>query len=134
MLIEDNHVNVDKIFGWASFLWFLFSLLALGFMPSAAAWIPNKKNCWVVLYLLAVLSTAGPIFSVLIAGLVASAAGCSADEGGPHPCMIFGYDFGEIIYALGTAGWFGIVTIPIGLVVILKNTQEHRKRMETMNP
>ena len=124
----------DWAAGWAVFLWFCFSILALALLPGFAVSIPNKGNSWIVLYLLAVLFTVGPILSVLIAGAIASAAGAKLDESGPHPCMIFGSDFGGLLYTMFGAGWFGLVTIPIGLLVTLKIAGEHRKRKAMYNP
>jgi hypothetical protein len=40
--------------------------------------------------------------------------GCELHEGFVNPCIIFGADRGELLYALGVMGWFMLVTLPIG--------------------
>ena len=59
-----------------------------------------------------------PILSVLIASAIATATGSKLDEGSSHPCIIFGVDIGELLYAMGVAGWFVFVTFPTGLLAI----------------
>jgi hypothetical protein len=54
-----------------------------------------------------------PVFSVLIAGLTANAAGCNLDEGSVYPCVIFGADIGSLLYTMGVFGWLGLITLPI---------------------
>ena len=56
-----------------------------------------------------------PLFSVAIAGEIASANGCQLDEGSVHPCIVNGRDMGETLYTMGMMGWFMLATIPIGL-------------------
>ena len=68
------------------------------------------------------LFTAAPLLSVVIASCVASHYGSQLDEGGPHPCVIHGVDVGGILYDMGVAGWFMILTVPIGLLAILMFT------------
>jgi len=70
-------------------------------------------------YILIVLYMVAPILSVLIASSIATATGSRLDEGGSHPCIIFGVDIGELLYAMGVAGWFAFVTFPTGLLAIL---------------
>ncbi len=60
-----------------------------------------------------------PVASVLVSATVASQAGCDLDEGSVHPCLIMGRDIGDTLYAFFVAGWFGLVTLPIGAVAFL---------------
>lgn len=57
-----------------------------------------------------------PLLPTLIAGLIASAFGCTLNEANVHACVVFGNDIGEILYAMGLTFWLAIVTIQIGLV------------------
>jgi hypothetical protein len=85
---------------------------------------PRRTYLWS--YLLTILFMFAPLLSVLIASAIASAAGAELDESGPHPCILFGFDFGGLLYRMFVAGWFGLGTIPIGLLVILQIAAEHR--------
>src|SRR5205823_8446528 len=81
----------------------------------------------VILYSLAVLFMLTPMLSVLIASAIASAAGAQLDEARPHPCVILGFDFGGVLYAMFVAGWFGRFTFPFGLMAILTIARHHLK-------
>ena len=70
---------------------------------------------WLALFVIAAFAFA-PIGSVLLCAAIANAYGCKVDEGSVHPCIINGYDYGELLYSLGVMGWFMLVTIPGGLV------------------
>jgi hypothetical protein len=56
-----------------------------------------------------------PLFSVAVAGEIASANNCQLDEGSVHPCIVNGRDMGQTLYTMGVMGWFMLVTIPVGL-------------------
>jgi hypothetical protein len=60
-----------------------------------------------------------PFALVLSAGLFATAFGCVANEGDAHPCVVAGYDFGELIYIAGVSGWFMLVTWPLMLITLV---------------
>ena len=64
------------------------------------------------------LIAAAPVISVIIAGAVADANGCTLHEGFTNPCVINGRDWGETLYAMGVMGWFMLVTIPFGVVAL----------------
>jgi hypothetical protein len=66
-----------------------------------------------------VLFTTAPVISVSIAGAIASANNCQLDEGSVHTCMVNGRDLGQTLYSMGVLGWFMLVTIPVGLVVLV---------------
>jgi hypothetical protein len=72
----------------------------------------------VVLAVIVVLA-ALPVLSVTLAGVLASANGCRLDEGGAHPCVIAGTDYGDTLYTLGVLGWLMLVSLPLGVVALL---------------
>jgi len=61
-----------------------------------------------------VLFACAPILSALLAGMIADYHGCALDEGGVHPCLIGGADYGETLSVMFVLGWFGLVTLPLG--------------------
>lgn len=58
-----------------------------------------------------------PVASVVLAGLIATPAGCELNEAVVHPCIIAGMDFGDLLYAMGVLGWLMIGTIPAGVIL-----------------
>ena len=60
-----------------------------------------------------------PMISVLIASTIADAWDCPLDEGGVHPCVVFGHDIGEPLYTMGVMGWFFFLTVPSGLLALI---------------
>lgn len=59
-----------------------------------------------------------PLIATLLTALVAGLAGCEVNEGGPTPCMIMGMDAGGLLSAMLTMGWFGLLTIPILMMLV----------------
>lgn len=68
------------------------------------------------LLILSVLVGGTPVFSVLLAGLVAKANSCELHEGFVNPCVIFGVDLGGMLYSMGVFGWFMLISLPIGIL------------------
>jgi hypothetical protein len=60
-----------------------------------------------------------PVIPVVMASLIASACGCKLDEGSAHTCIVFGTDIGGMLYSMGVMGWFGLLTIPSGLLFLV---------------
>jgi len=60
-----------------------------------------------------------PMISVLVASTIANTWDCQLDEGGVHPCVVFGHDIGEPLYTMGVMGWFFFLTVPSGLVALV---------------
>ena len=60
-----------------------------------------------------------PLVPLIAAGLVATANGCTLNEGNPHPCLVFGADVGETLYTMGVMGLMTMATVPTGLVALL---------------
>ena len=84
--------------------------------------LPSRKFPWLIylIVLAAILAVAlAPVGSVVVAGLIAKSHGCQLDEGGPHPCVIGGIDYGSILCTMGVLGWLMLVTIPIGALAML---------------
>jgi len=77
-----------------------------------------KKSTILIVYLALVLFTAAPVLSVMAASTVAHAYGVRLDEGGVHPCIVLGHDIGPLLYDMFVAGWFMLVTIPVGVISI----------------
>jgi len=85
--------------------------------------------------LLIILCALSPTLTVMAVGIIAYAFGCPVNEGFVQPCMVFGFDIGESIYSAGALGWYGLLTLPLGLVVLvvyilvaLVSTLKKRKR------
>ena len=60
-----------------------------------------------------------PMICVAISSSIATLGGCTLHEGYTNPCVFLGIDFGGLLYAFFVSGWFGLVTIPIGLFGVL---------------
>lgn len=57
-----------------------------------------------------------PLLALLTAGGVASALGCTVDEGSVHPCRVGGAEIGVALNTALVLGWLIFVTWP-GMVV-----------------
>lgn len=82
----------------------------------------NTMKRWVINTVIAAILlawTLWPIVCVLIAGCLANWAGASLDEGSVHPTVIHGIDYGETAYMLFVLGWFGMITLPTGGILLL---------------
>ena len=73
---------------------------------------------WVALAIILLVALA-PVISVIVAGSIADANGCTLNEGSVHPCIVNGEDIGSTLYTLGMMGWFMIATIPLGAGALL---------------
>ena len=56
-----------------------------------------------IIYGFVILYTVAPILSVCVVAVIAGVCGCEVDEGGPHPCIIFGMDIGPLLCQMGRA-------------------------------
>ena len=80
---------------------------------------PRKRFPFVwyaIVLALIILAATAPIVSVLISSMIAEAHGCTLNEGGVHPCVINGQDWGETLLMMAMMGWLAIATLPIGAV------------------
>ena len=65
----------------------------------------NKKYTFrvLLLYIIVIIGTSIPIISVGIAMLISDSCGCTLNEGSVHPCQLFGYEIGELLYSTRSA-------------------------------
>lgn len=77
----------------------------------------RKLILWI--YAGLVLYTTAPVLCLLLASLIAYVTGSRLDEGSPHPCVLVWVDIGGILYDLSVMGWFGLVTIPTGIIGLI---------------
>ncbi len=73
-----------------------------------------------------------PIFSILISGLISLLLGCTLYQGFPDTCAVFGDNIGELLSMGAFIGWFGIFTMPIGIigsvVFLITESNSHKKK------
>lgn len=61
-----------------------------------------------------------PLIGVVLSSVVASALGCTLDEGSVHPCpVVGGIDLGPLLYEGFVLGWLMLVTWPVMLLTLL---------------
>lgn len=60
-----------------------------------------------------------PLLIAFLSFTIAKVLGCPVDEASSHPCMVFGLDLGSAFYVLAVLGWFSIVTVPLGAIVLV---------------
>lgn len=75
------------------------------------------KFPWIIHLVLLFLILAGalaPLGSAVLSERIAAANGCTVEEGSPHPCVIGGKDYGDVLYRMLVAGWFALLTVPAG--------------------
>jgi hypothetical protein len=75
-----------------------------------------------MIWALAIILTLGglPLVSMLLALGFADAFDCGINEGSVQPCIVFGHDFGGLLYPMALSGWFAMFTIPLaGLALIV---------------
>lgn len=80
----------------------------------------SRALFWTGLILL--LIGIAPMVSAVLASAIAQSQGCTLNEGMANACMIFGRDWGAVLYAMFVAGWLFFVTmllIPVGLIVLI---------------
>lgn len=59
-----------------------------------------------------------PLLAILVTATVAGVLGCEVNEGGPTPCVVYGTDIGGFLSSLMVTGWFGLMTIPLLMVLV----------------
>jgi hypothetical protein len=74
---------------------------------------------YIVLLVLILLLGVAPLISALTAGAIADAHGCQLDEGGVHPCLVGGTDWGENLYTMGVLGWLMLASFPLGVMALV---------------
>lgn len=71
---------------------------------------------------LAILSAvigALPLLVALLAGFIAQCLGCTMDEGGTTPCLLWGRDISSVLYGMFMCGWLAMLTIPAGFMGVI---------------
>ena len=58
-----------------------------------------------------------PIAVAYLTGIPEYFAGCQVDEGSVHSCIVFGHEIGPLLYSMFVAGWFVLLTFPLGVGV-----------------
>lgn len=59
----------------------------------------------------------GPLLVSLAASAFASINGCVLHEGYANPCVVFGADWGELLYTMGVMGWITLASLPVGVIM-----------------
>ena len=57
----------------------------------------------------------GPLLLALTAFGFAGINDCVLHEGYPNPCVVFGFDWGETLYAYSVSAWITLFTLPLGI-------------------
>ena len=70
------------------------------------------------MFVVIVLFAAAPLLSAFLAGGIASALGCTLNEGGVSPCLFMGTDIGETLTVMFVLGWLAFETLPLGLFAL----------------
>ena len=70
-------------------------------------------------YLGVALFAIAPLLVAITSSAIAHALGCQVDEGSEHACMILGLDWGSVFNVLFVSGWFTILTLPLGAVLLV---------------
>lgn len=60
----------------------------------------------------------GPLLISLAAGAFANINDCTLHEGFVNPCIVFGLDWGETLYTMGTLGWLSLASLPLAFVFL----------------
>jgi hypothetical protein len=90
--------------------------------PPLPPTLPAKRFPFVwyaIPLVLIILFATAPVISVLISGAIAEAHGCVLNEGGAHPCVINGTDWGSTLLTMFVLGWLMLFTLPAGAVALL---------------
>jgi hypothetical protein len=53
---------------------------------------------------------------IFFSSLLANIGNCTLNEGNSHPCKIGNFQLGGLLYQMGVAGWFMLLSLPSGLV------------------
>lgn len=77
------------------------------------------KRLMIVALALIVLFGATPVIAALAATPIAGGLGCTLNEGGVHPCLLFGHDIGGALHVMFVSHWFAYVTVPVAAMVLV---------------
>ena|ERR1017187_4597701 len=107
--------------------------------------LPSRKFPWVIYLIIlgVILAIAlAPVGSVILSSWIANAHGCQLDEGGTHPCVIGGTDYGTTLNTMFVLGWLMLLTLPVGalgalvwvLVLVIHRARWRRQGRNTEPP
>lgn len=68
---------------------------------------------YITLFVIIVLFGVAPLVGVVVAEAIASANGCTLNEGTQSVCMIAGSDWGGALYFIFVLTWFLLATLPL---------------------
>ena len=60
-----------------------------------------------------------PLCAIIWSSWFAKRHGCTLHEGYTNPCLVNGHDYGDTLYAAFVSGWFMLLTLPAGAVILL---------------
>lgn len=86
--------------------------------PAATKRAPIGR-IFAILFVAIVLVGIAPVLSAFAASFIADAAGCVLNEGGIHPCLIGGVDFGDTLAVLFMAHWLALMTLPVAALALV---------------
>ena len=70
-------------------------------------------------YILISLFAASPVIIAMLADWTGELIGCNINEGATDSCVVFGIPIGTILSMFFIMGWFALITIPGGLLLML---------------
>jgi hypothetical protein len=82
-----------------------------------AVLMPKRLMIWTQALILAL--AACPLPAGLLAVALTSAAGCRLGENSPIPCVVFGHDFGGLLYGMASSIRFVALTIPLAVLAVI---------------
>ena len=86
-------------------------------VAAVALWVWRRRSP-VVGVLLAAFAVL-PFGAVALASALASAWSCTVSEAGSSPCLVGGRDAGPLLADLFVSGWWMLVTLPLGGILLL---------------
>ncbi len=104
--------------------------------------IKNRKYSFILTgYLLIIVVAISPVILVAVAGFLGECLDCNINEAGTDSCVVLGIPLGMILNPMMVAGWFALLTIPIGIIALVVWTvhciiiliRNLKKRQNTLN-
>jgi len=68
---------------------------------------------YVITMVVIILFAIAPIIAIIAADAIATAHGCSLNEGGASVCMVMGSDWSQALYAAFVLPWLLFLTLPL---------------------
>jgi hypothetical protein len=78
--------------------------------------ITNKVSYVTIIALVLIL---GPVLIALMAYGGSSLLNCTISMSGSHPCFFMGLNIEDTLGSFAMLGFFGVITVPIGLVIFI---------------